>query len=209
MRHSQDALYSLTYYSIRVTTVVASNALGTSFPPSQGAFSDEVVGDMTEIVKFLADVVAGTPARVLMVNVYQYFAYAADPEHVSLDYAQFLSQGPVVKDGDLEYRHLFDAMLDAFYSAMEKVGGPNVGIAISESGWPSTWNGNFTTPEVAQRYNTHCISHIASSGTPKRPGYLMDGFVFAMFNENQKPAGVEQNFGLFYPNGQPVYPLAS
>ncbi|KAI9112427.1 hypothetical protein K1719_016624 [Acacia pycnantha] len=42
-------------------------------------------------------------------------------------------------------------------------------------------------------------------------GLLMEhqrgSMLFAMFNENLKPTGVEQHFGLFYPNMRPVYPV--
>ncbi|KAL6274404.1 hypothetical protein ACE6H2_025096 [Prunus campanulata] len=91
---------------------------------------------------------------------------------------------------------------------MEKVGGANVDVVVSESGWPSDGNGNFTTPELAGTYNRNFLEHITSkAGTPKRPGAYIEGYIFAMFNENQKPEGVEQHFGLFHPNMQPVYPV--
>ncbi|PRQ46967.1 putative glucan endo-1,3-beta-D-glucosidase [Rosa chinensis] len=48
----------------------------------------------------------------------------------------------------------------------------------------------------------HCLS---MEGTPKRPDEPIEAFIFAMFNENHKPKGEEQHFGLFYPNMEPVY----
>lgn len=39
-------------------------------------------------------------------------------------------------------------------------------------------------------------------------GTSLEGFIFAMFNKNQKQGGTgeeEKHFGLFYPNMQPVY----
>jgi exo-beta-1,3-glucanase (GH17 family) len=103
----------------------------------------------------------------------------------------------VVTDGSNNYQNLFDAMVDALYSAMEKVGGSNVGVVISESGWPSA-GGTDTTPTNAQTYNQHLINHVGN-GTPKRSTAL-ETYIFAMFNENEKSSGVEQNWGLFYPN---------
>ncbi|KAK0570985.1 hypothetical protein LWI29_009459 [Acer saccharum] len=115
---------------------------------------------------------------------------------------------PVVIDGDLKYYNLFDAMVDSFIWAMEKEGVSDVKVLISESGWPSAGNGKLTTPQLAATYNKNFKDHILSlKGTPKRPNMYIEGFIFATFNENQKPASVEQNFGLSYPNMEPVYPV--
>ena len=57
-------------------------------------------------------------------NVYPYFAYAAEPSSVPLDYALLSSSAAVaVTDGGVEYANMFDAILDAVYAAVEKVGG--------------------------------------------------------------------------------------
>ncbi|XP_039117917.1 glucan endo-1,3-beta-glucosidase-like [Dioscorea cayenensis subsp. rotundata] len=115
----------------------------------------------------------------------------------SQEYAQFTAPGTVVHDHGLEYQNLFDAMVDAFYAAMENVGGGSVGIAVSETGWPNGGQSGITSPVLAETYNQKLIDHVKNNGTPKRPSYVMDVFVFAMFNENQKTPGVEQCFGLF------------
>lgn len=46
-------------------------------------------------------------------------------------------------------------------------------------------------------------------GTPRRPDDILDIllFIFAMFNEDEKPVGFEQNWGIHFPNMDPVYPL--
>ncbi|KAI6683623.1 hypothetical protein NL676_029536 [Syzygium grande] len=93
---------------------------------------------------------------------------------------------------------------------MEKEGISYVDAVVSESGWPSAGNGNFTTPQLAQTYNHNSVKKfLAKQGTPKRPDHYLEGFIFAMFNEDQKPSDVEQNFGLFNPDGMPVYPVFS
>ncbi|KAL4289718.1 hypothetical protein GQ457_14G013040 [Hibiscus cannabinus] len=91
---------------ITVTTVVSGSALGVSYPPSAGAFSSDA----------------------------PYFAYSSDPAHVSADYALFTSATAVVIDAGLEHYNLFDAMVDAFNSALEKVNFGNVNIAVAETG---------------------------------------------------------------------------
>ncbi|OVA08813.1 Glycoside hydrolase [Macleaya cordata] len=53
MNNIYNALVAIGLGQIKVTTVVAVTALGTTFPPSAGAFSPEVLDIMTQITKFL------------------------------------------------------------------------------------------------------------------------------------------------------------
>ena len=66
-----------------------------------------------------------------MVNLYPYFAYASDPSHVSFEYATFQAKDPVLDKG-LKYFSVFDAMVDAVYAALEKIGAGNVPLIIGE-----------------------------------------------------------------------------
>ncbi|KAL6330875.1 hypothetical protein AAG906_009303 [Vitis piasezkii] len=174
-----------------------------------GGDGSTIAGAMKSIQTILSSKnVGGIKGSPLMINVYPYYGYVGDPANVPLDYAVFRANGTVVQDGPLGYSNLFDAMVDAFYSAMEKAGGSTVGVVVTESGWPSAGKGNVTTPEIAGTYNRNFLAHLNANGTPKRPDAKIDGYIFAMFNENLKPgAATEQNFGLFYPNKQPVYPV--
>lgn len=94
-----------------------------------------------------------------------------------------------------------------FLAAMDKAGKGHVRVVVSESGWPLDGNGNFTTPDLAETFKRNFMYHcLSKAGTPKRRrGESIEAFIFAMFNENQKPNGEEQHFGLFYPNMKPVY----
>lgn len=198
MRNLDAALKSANL-QIPVTTAVSTQVLGVSYPPSQGAFGNSTASTMAPLVAFLD--AKKTP---LLVNVYPYFAYSADPKNVRLDYALFTANGTVVRDGALGYSNLFDAIVDATYSALEKVGGSNVDIVVSETGWPSGGNGVGATLENAKTYNDNLVAHV-DAGTPKRPGKAIETYLFAMFNENQKPEGIEQNFGLYQPDMTEVY----
>ncbi|XP_078158433.1 glucan endo-1,3-beta-glucosidase-like isoform X3 [Carex rostrata] len=184
--------------SIKVSTSVSFGVVGTSYPPSAGEFSSDA-SYMSSIVQYLASINAP-----LLANIYPYLSYASNTGQISLDYALFTAPGTVVTDGSNNYQNLFDAQVDALYSAMEKVGGSNVGLVISESGWPSA-GGTDTTVGNAQTYNQNLINHVGK-GTPKRPTAL-ETYIFAMFNENEKSAGIEQNWGLFNPDQSPVYPI--
>ncbi|ERN09952.1 hypothetical protein AMTR_s00013p00197550 [Amborella trichopoda] len=187
-----------------VTTAIHMETLGTSYPPSQGAFTEPAAGAMRYIAPFLS-----TNNFPLLLNVYPFFAYASDPVNINLDYALFRPTAPAVQDGPLTYNNLFDASVDAVYSAMDKVGGSTVRIVISESGWPSGGQGDKTTPALAQEYNNGLIQHVVhGNGTPKRPGIITSTYLFALFNENKKTPGLDQNFGLFYPDMNPVYPIS-
>ncbi|KAJ4963550.1 hypothetical protein NE237_023489 [Protea cynaroides] len=204
MQNIKIVLLHRNLYGIEVTTAVNTAVLlDTSNPPSAGAFTKETASGLPDILKFLSNYGAS-----IMLNVYPYLAYAANPTQVGLEYALFTSIRTVVQDGDLSYWNLYDAIVDAFIWSMEKIGFPNVTIMISETGWPSAGNGNFTTPEHAGVYTRNFVLHITNStGTPKRPNKYTDAHIYAIFNENLKPNGIDQHYGLFYPNMKPVYPL--
>lgn len=142
----------------------------------------------------------------LMINVYPYIAFASNIGQIPLDYALFAAQNPVI-DGQYVYHSLFEAMVDSFYAAVEKNGAQNVPIVVAETGWPTAGNEPYTSVGNAQAYNQRLINKMKQSGTPRRPGILLECLIFAMFNEDQKPVGVEQNWGIHYPNMNPVYPL--
>lgn len=84
-------------------------------------------------------------------------------------------------------------------------------VRISETGWPSAGDSNEhgAGPENAAKYNSNVMRLVAQNkGTPLRPGVTLHAYVFALFNENQKDGPTsERNYGLFKPDGTPVYPL--
>jgi len=185
----------------KATTVVHAAVLGTSFPPSASIFSDTARPVISRIIRFLS-----SQKSPLLVNLYPYFTYASDPTDIRLDYAQFNASQVVFQDGGLSYSNLLDAMLDSFYWAMEKEGITDVNIVISETGWPHDGNSQFTTPELAATYNRNFIQHLGNR-TPKKPNASVEGFIFAIFDEDEKDPGVEQHWGLFSPNMQPNYDI--
>ncbi|KAG0489573.1 hypothetical protein HPP92_006436 [Vanilla planifolia] len=199
MQNIQNALNAANLQNkIKVSTSVSTGVLGVSYPPSAGAFTDAARNYLQPIAAFLSR--TGAP---LLANVYPYFSYVGNSGQISIEYALFTSPGTVVTDGQLQYQNLFDAIVDAVYSALEKVGASGVSIVVSESGWPSD-GGDAAAPHNAQSYVQNLIGH-AGKGTPKRPGNI-EVYIFAMFDEDKKqPQGIENHFGLFYPNKQPKY----
>ncbi|GLJ18440.1 hypothetical protein SUGI_0326700 [Cryptomeria japonica] len=197
MNNIQTALRNANLQNIKVSTPHAASVLSNSYPPSQGSFRPDLSG----ILKFLSD--NGSP---FMAQVYPYFSYKGNRNSMSADYALFRSASTVVSDGGRMYKNLFDAMVDAFISAMEKAGHPNIPIVITESGWPSAGT-DIATVDNARTYNNNLIRHVLSTdGTPKRPGRTIETYIFALFNENQKDGDEdERHFGLFETNKSPVY----
>ncbi|KAM3340598.1 hypothetical protein P3S68_028232 [Capsicum galapagoense] len=193
---------ALTAYNLHipVTTTISLQVLGTSFPPSNGTFSDDAVQFLQPIAQFLA-----TKQYPLLANIYTYFAYAGNPAQIQLDYALLKTTAPVLRDGQFQYNNMFDAMVDSLYVALEKVGQPAMQVVVTETGWPSAGD-VYATIDNAQTYANNLVSHVSSGqGTPRRSGKVLETYIFALFNENQKPAGTEQNFGLFYPDMTEVY----
>ncbi|RZS26442.1 hypothetical protein BHM03_00059786 [Ensete ventricosum] len=123
-----------------------------------------------------------------------------------LDYVLLNSIAVIVQDGNLGYTNMLHAMVDTVYTAMEKVGGPNVEVVLSETGWPSGGGPTVATVEYAKIHNNNAVRLAATSnGTPKRPGKGLETYLFAMFNENLKGEGSEQHFGLYNPDMSEVY----
>ncbi|KAL9234798.1 hypothetical protein vseg_009624 [Gypsophila vaccaria] len=200
MQNIQRALQSANLAGIvKVSTAIDSGFIANSFPPSNGVFSSAAY--MNPIINFLRN--NGSP---LLVNIYPYFAYTGNPS-INLNYALFTCPGTVVTDPNngLQYQNLFDALVDAVYAALARAGAPQMAIVVSESGWPSA-GGNAATSNNAGTYYRNLIGHV-KQGTPRKRGQAIETYLFAMFDENLKAAGVEQHFGIFTPNQQPKYQL--
>jgi len=185
--------------NIKVSTSIDTTLITNSYPPSNGVFTTPSY--INPIIDFLKN--NGAP---LLVNIYPYFAYAGNPQSISLNYALFTAPGTVVTDWNngLQYQNLFDAMTDAMYAALARAGASDMAIVLSESGWPS--GGGFAaTYDNAGTYYRNLINHV-KKGTPRK-WQPIETYLFAMFDENLKAGGIEQNFGVFTPNKQSKYQL--
>lgn len=193
---------------VAVSSAHSVDVLATSFPPSSGAFREDLAGYVRPILDFHAQ--TGSP---FLVNAYPFFSYKASPGGVSLPYALF-QPNPGVRDPGtgLTYDNMLYAQIDAVYAAMQAAGGrADVGVTVSETGWPSRGDDDEpgATAQNAAAYNGNLMRRVAAGqGTPLRPAVPVDVYVFALFNEDLKPGPTsERNYGLLYPDGSPVYAL--
>jgi exo-beta-1,3-glucanase (GH17 family) len=194
---------------IKVSTAVAADVLSSSYPPSAGTFrADIAVPYILPLLKFLS-----TTNSYFFVNLYPFLAYTTSAGAISLSYATFATDANTVVDGSLTYTNLLDAQLDAVISGMEKLGVTDVRVAVGETGWPTKGDATQTGASIqnAASYNRRLVRKILATsggGTPKRPDVFIPTFIFALFNENLKPGPEsERNWGLLYPNLQPVYAI--
>lgn len=206
--HSALVYYNL-HHEIKISSPHSMGVLAASYPPSVGIFQDNIrTSVMDPLLNFLK-----LTGSTFMMNIYPYFPFRDDPVNIAPGYALFLDN-PGVDDPNtgLHYSNLFDAMLDASIFAMKQLGYHDVPVMVTETGWPSKGDASEVpaTLENAKLYNTNLLKHVKSKvGSPARPGVQIDTFLFALFNENQKPGAFsERNFGLFYPNKTRVYDVS-
>ncbi|MCO5600304.1 hypothetical protein L7F22_060834 [Adiantum nelumboides] len=184
---------------IHVSTAHAMDVIDSAhaFPPSAGTFAGGIQADMNSILDFLSQ--TGAP---FLANVYPFFTYIGSQD-IDLKYALFQQTAGADDTGNgLHYSNLFDAQVDTLIAAMEASGHSDIPVVVTESGWPHQGQDSATV-ENAQAYNVNLVAHVPM-GTPKRPNTLISTYIFALFDENQKPSdpAYEQHFGVFDPTTQ-------
>ncbi|OMO79889.1 Glycoside hydrolase, family 17 [Corchorus capsularis] len=192
---------------VTVTTAHSLSILQTSYPPSAGAFREDLIDCLSQTLSFHQK--TGSP---FLINAYPYFAYKGNPKQVPLDFVLFQpNQGVIDPVTNLHYDNMLYAQIDAVYSALAALGYKKLPVHISETGWPSKGDEDEAgaTPDNAKKYNGNLIKLMSKkTGTPMRPNSDLNIYVFALFNENMKPGPTsERNYGLFKPDGTPAYQL--
>ncbi|KAF8030885.1 hypothetical protein BT93_D0164 [Corymbia citriodora subsp. variegata] len=201
MKALHSALQLANVTNVQVTTPHSLGILASSYPPSTGRFRrgyDRAI--FAPILEFHRQT-----KSAFMVNPYPFFGFSAE----NLNYALFKPNNSVLDSATgKNYTNMFDAMMDAVYSAMKEVGYKDVEIVVGETGWPSVGDHNQSDANMANAvsYNGNLVRHVNSGkGTPLMPNRTFETYVFALFNENRKPSTSERNYGLFKPDLTPVY----
>ncbi|CAL9210210.1 unnamed protein product [Musa hybrid cultivar] len=192
---------------VNISSAHSVAILGNSYPPSSGSFREDLAEYIHPLVNFHSEI--NSP---FLINAYPFFAYKGNPDRISLEYVLF-QDNPGVTDPNtnLTYDNMLYAQIDSVYAAIKAMGHTDIDVAISETGWPSKGDPDETgaTLENAAKYNRNLLKRIAmNQGTPMKPTVPINVHVFALFNEDLKPGATsERNYGLFYPDGTPVYDI--
>ena len=194
-------------HKVQVSSPHSEAVFANSYPPSACTFRDDILPFMKPLLQFFSDI--KTP---FYINAYPFLAYKSDPEHIDIDYALFQkNKGIYDAKTKLHYDNMFDAMLDASYAALEKVGFEKMEVIVSETGWASKGDDNEGGASLnnARSYNRNLRKRLLKKkGTPYRPKMVAKAYIFALFNENLKPGPTsERNFGLFKPDGSIAYDI--
>ncbi|XP_034704356.1 glucan endo-1,3-beta-glucosidase [Vitis riparia] len=204
MKALHNALLLAKITDIKVSTPHSLGILSISEPPSVGRFRrgyDKVI--FAPMLEFHRQT-----KSPFMVNPYPYFGFSPN----MLNYCIFKpNRGVHDKFTGITYTNMFDAQMDAVYSAMKVLGYGDVEIMVAETGWPSLGDPNQVgvNLENAKTFNGNLLKHISSGkGTPLMPNRRFQTYLFSLFNENLKPGSTaERNFGLFRPDFTPVYDI--
>lgn len=190
---------------IHISTANSLAVLANSYPPSAGVFRSDLVGVMAPFLKFLAET-----RSPFWINAYPYFAYKGDPYRVPLDYVLFNpNSGMVDPYNKRHYDNMLYAQVDAVIVAITRMGYGDLEVSVSETGWPSKGDPDElgATIQNAEVYNKNLLRRqLVNEATPLRPTQRLEVYIFALFNENEKPGPTsERNYGLFKPDGTMAY----
>ncbi|VFQ97981.1 unnamed protein product [Cuscuta campestris] len=191
--------------TIEVSSPHSEAVFESTYPPSQGAFKESLLPVLKPLLQFFS-----RTRSPFYINAYPFLAYKNDPDHINLRYALFESNSGISDaKTKLHYDNMFDAMVDASYVALEKVGFPKMEVIVSETGWASQGDGDEAgaSTKNAMTYNNNLRKRLLKKkGTPYRPKTPVKAYIFALFNENLKPGPTsERNFGLFKHDGSIAY----
>ena len=201
-----SALRTAGLTQIGVTVPQNFEFMASSYPPSAGAIKPELASIIGRTCKVMR--LSGAP---FMVNIYPFITRVQNRAVVPLDYCLFTAKSDHwVHDGQYTYKNIFDAMIDALYVALGRIGFAELEIVIGECGWPTAGDQDANLAN-AHKFLQNMISHCRSgSGIPRIPNKKIRCFVFEAYDENLKDTGpglFERYWGVFDANRASKFPL--
>ncbi|KAM5556373.1 glucan endo-1,3-beta-glucosidase-like [Rosa sericea] len=199
MRQLHAALIQEGIKDVKVSTPHSLGIMLASEPASAGRFRPEVTPILLDQLRFCRET-----KSPFMFNPYPYFGWSPQKENFALFRP---NKGIVDQFTKKMYTNMFDNLMDAVYSACKAIGFTDIEFVAAETGWPSACEFPVCSVQNAVDYNANLIKHVNSGkGTPLMPNRKFETYIFALFNENEKPGPLaEKNWGLFKPDMTPVY----
>ncbi|BBN17263.1 protein MpGH17.25 [Marchantia polymorpha subsp. ruderalis] len=190
MKNLRVALNQAGKSGIKVTTAHSFDVVTNIFPPSSGQFAD--TGRMQPLVNWLARV-----GSDFICNIYPYFKYMDSNGQITLQYGRLESGSVIDSNNGKIYTNLLAQQLDAVYAALGRLGQEEMRVVVGEIGWPTS-GGTATDTNNARIHNQNLVN-LSRGGTPLKPNWGIQTYIFAMFDENQKAAGLQKSWGLYNP----------
>ncbi|KAL6128232.1 hypothetical protein ACLB2K_071588 [Fragaria x ananassa] len=199
MKMLYAALIQAGIKDVKVSTPHSLGIMLSSEPASAGRFRPEVIPILLDQLKFCRET-----KSPFIFNPYPYFGWSPQKENFALFRP---NKGIFDQFTKKMYTNMFDNLMDAVFSACKALGFTDVQFVAAETGWPSACEFPVCSVQNAVDYNSNLIKHVNSGkGTPLMPNRKFETYIFALFNENQKPGPMaEKNWGLFRPDFTPVY----
>ncbi|KAL2541403.1 O-Glycosyl hydrolase family 17 protein [Abeliophyllum distichum] len=209
MRAIYDALKLAQITDIQVSTPHSLGILPISQPPSSGRFRggyDRVI--FAPMLEFHRE--TKTP---FMVCPYPYFGFSEE----TLDYALFKPNGGIIdKATGLSYTNMFDAQLDAVYSAMKRLGYDDVDIVVAETGWPfggrpepgtSERNFGLFRPDFSPVYDVGILRNPQTVNPGAPSPTIDDGKKWCVPKEDASNAALQNNIDFVCASGVDCNPI--
>ncbi|KAL1815059.1 hypothetical protein ACET3Z_017633 [Daucus carota] len=169
--------------------------------PSGGRFRQDILGQMTQIIQFLAQNKAP-----FTVNIYPFLSLYGN-DNFPIDYAFFDGVSSPIVDNGIAYQNVFDANFDTLISALKAAGYGDMAVIVGEVGWPTDGDKNANINNAYRFYNGLLPKLAANKGTPLRPGFI-EVYLFGLIDEDIKsvaPGNFERHWGIFKYDGQPKF----
>ncbi|XP_010257592.1 PREDICTED: glucan endo-1,3-beta-glucosidase 4-like [Nelumbo nucifera] len=198
-------------FQVKVSSPQSMDMIPRPFPPSDATFNSTWSSIMYQFLQFLKNT-----GSFYMLNANPYYGYTKGNGIFPLEFALFepLSLTKQIVDPNtlFHYPSMFESMVDATYYSIEALNFSGIPVVVTETGWPWLGGANESdaTVENAETYNSNLFRRVLNdSGSPSQPSLPIRTYIYELFNEDKRPGPLsEKNWGLFFTNGTPIYPLS-